>query len=81
VVNTDEEIKTHISREVLKKYCEELPDCSTFLENFFLTCGHYSPLANFLNYIMDLKLYSTTNVHINRNRERLVDAFFDIVEI
>jgi len=81
VVSTDSEIKTTVNREMLKKYCDELPTCRTFLENFFLTCESYSPVENFMNYLRDLKLYSKTNIYIKENGERLVDAFFDILGI
>jgi len=81
VIHADSEIRSTVNRGILKNYCNELPGCSTFLENFFLTCEPYSPLVNFLNYLSDLKLYSTTNKHIKENGERLVDAFFDILGI
>jgi hypothetical protein len=77
----DSEIRSTVNRGILKKYCNEFPGCSTFLENFFTTCEPYSPLVNFMNYLNDLRSYSTTNRHIRDNEKKLVDAFFDIVEI
>lgn len=65
---------------MLKEYCNSFPDCRTFLENFFLTCGPYGPSTNFLNYLMDLDLYGSTRRQIRENRSRLINAFFDIVE-
>lgn len=80
MIKTDE-FKTRIDRDVLKRYCEEFPECSTFLENFFLTCEPYEPIINFENYLTDLELYSPTRRKIRENNQNLIDAFFDIVQI
>ena len=81
VISTDSGIKTTVNRELLKKYCNELPECKNFLENFFLTCEPYDPVVNFINYLRDLKIYSSTNKYIKENGEKLVEAFFDILGI
>jgi len=77
----NEEIKTKINRNALKKYCSELPECRIFLENFFLTCEPYSPIVNFINYVSDIISYSRTHKQIKENWEKLIDAFFDIIDI
>ena len=81
MICTDGIAGTRVNREKLKQYCDELPGCSIFLENFFTTCGDYSPGVNFLNYIQDLDIYSRTNMHIRDNFRKLENAFFDIIEV
>jgi len=63
---------------MLKIWTKQLPGCRIFLENFFGTCSGLPVEANYLNYLMDLKLYSRTNRHIKENPTHLFQAFYEI---
>ncbi len=67
-----------VNRRELERYCSELPGARTFLENFFLSADG-SPLEEaFLNYVMDVRLYSPTNRTIRQNKQKMIQAFSDI---
>ena len=48
------------------------------MANFFSTCEDYAPEINYLNYVRDLRLYSSTNRHIRENLSTLVQGFYEI---
>ncbi|MEW6234949.1 MAG: hypothetical protein AB1656_06145 [Candidatus Omnitrophota bacterium] len=59
----------------LEKYCGELPGARIFLENFFLTSEGMDVPDVFMNYQMDLRLYSPTNKTIRENKPKMYEAF------
>ncbi len=71
-------LTTGVRREVLDRYCKELPGCNRFLGNFFGTCEPFEYGDNLANYLNDLRSYSPTNRHIKDNLPKLVQAFTDI---
>lgn len=62
----------------LARWTQRLPGCSSFLDNFFRTCGDYPPDVNYLNYARDLRLYSPSNRHIRENLPSLMQGFYEI---
>lgn len=70
--------KTSIDEAVLERWATKLPGCRRFLENFFLSCGAYSPKVNYSNYVRDLNIYAATNRHIRDNLSSLITAFHDV---
>jgi len=72
-----EKIRTSVDRDVLRQYCDSIPECRTFLENFFLSCQPFRYEDNLANYQMDLRLYFD-RPHIRKNRRKLEMAFSDI---
>ncbi len=76
MVNVD---KT-ILEEKLKEISEEpdLKRAKRFVENFFYTLGNQSLEEAYLNYLMDLQLYSPTNKAIRENSTYLCFLFKEI---
>ena len=72
-----EETRTFVDRAVLEHYCDSMPECKTFLENFFMSCQSFRYEDNLANYRMDLQLYND-RPHIRKNRRKLEKAFFEI---
>ena len=70
--------RTRVDRAALERYCAKLPDCRTFLENFFGSCGDFGYEVNRANYLLDLELYRD-EPHVQRNRGELERAFTEIV--
>lgn len=48
------------------------------MDNFFSTCQPFSPVANYFNYINDIRLYSATSRAYRDNYRELLLAFHDI---
>jgi hypothetical protein len=59
----------------LENYCSELPGARVFLENFFLSSEGMNVSDTFMNYQMDLRLYSPTNRTIRENKPKMYEAF------
>jgi hypothetical protein len=73
------EARTKVDHHALERACQQLPECRTFLLNFFSTCGDYDVATNKANYLLDLELYHD-KPHIRRNTAALKDAFDAIVQ-
>lgn len=71
--------KTMINHAALKRYCDRLPACARFLENFFLTASGETYGNNLQNYRLDLELYRD-RPHIRKHRTQLERAFFEIAQ-
>jgi hypothetical protein len=48
------------------------------MDNFFGTCGLFDPHINYINYVADLNIYGATTHAYRENREKLLEAFYDI---
>ena len=59
----------------MEKYCSELPGARVLLENFFLSSEGMNVSDVFMNYQMDLRLYSPTNRTISENQPKMYKAF------
>lgn len=70
--------KTVVDSSALERWCEEMPECAEFLENFFGSCGPYEYDTNLVNYLMDLDQQKEIDPRWNEYHSRLVDAFSEI---
>jgi hypothetical protein len=71
------EKKTTINELKLDEWCETLPQCSTFLENFFISCRPYDYLTNLMNYAREIERSVEPNLRQYENQ--LLMAFLEIV--
>lgn len=70
---------TKVNRDVLNEWKQQLPKrLHIFMDNFFLTCEPYSPEFNLVNYRRDIQLYGATTPAYRENRDKLVQAFYEI---
>jgi len=67
-----------VNREALERWCNEIPRCRIFFENFFLSSeGH--PLQHVRgNFKLDLGLYRSTNKGIRENWQKMPKIFKQI---
>ncbi|MBI4739691.1 hypothetical protein HY772_09225, partial [Candidatus Woesearchaeota archaeon] len=71
-------LETIIDEEKLEAWCKRLPQCRTFLENFFMTCGPYAREENYINYRFDIEEYIEVHPSWARYADNLIEAFNDI---
>ncbi len=72
------QIRTAVKASALEKCCEEMPECTEFLRNFFETCKPYHLDTNWANYLMDLEQQREVNPGWNKYYPKLVHAFKEI---
>lgn len=71
-------LTTIVNRETLEEWCRNLPECRTFLENFFSSCQPYTWGINFLNYVRDIEIQTLVEPHWRPYENRLMKAFVEI---
>ncbi|MBI5397882.1 hypothetical protein HZB03_00320 [Candidatus Woesearchaeota archaeon] len=71
-------LETIINEEKLEQWCERLPQCRSFLENFFMTCGPYPRAVNYFNYRLDIVGYIEVHPSWAQYADNLIEAFDDI---
>lgn len=64
----------------LEKWANEIPECEEFLHNFFLS-AQSDKVVSFLNYVLDIKMYSATQKRMKENAHRLLEAFEEIAQM
>ena len=74
------ETQTTINATTLEQYCQRVPDCRRFLENFFGTCESYDVETNRANYRADLEQYRD-RPYIRKHYNTLLRAFDEIASI
>ena len=71
-------VKTAVDTSALEKWCNELPECEEFLQNFFETCRSYDYSTNLQNYLMDINEQRVIDSQWNNYQYKLVKAFGEI---
>lgn len=71
-------LQTNVNASKLEQWCNRLPVCQTFLENFFLSCQPYTWETNYLNYVNDVEGQIGINQDWKLYEEQLMEAFVDI---
>ncbi|NQU78638.1 hypothetical protein HQ545_02615 [Candidatus Woesearchaeota archaeon] len=71
-------LQTIVNNELLNHWCQHLPECKTFINNFFSSCKDYTQQTNFINYMYDLELESEVNPGRKKYESYLIQAFIDI---
>ncbi|PIO06118.1 hypothetical protein COT47_03505 [Candidatus Woesearchaeota archaeon CG08_land_8_20_14_0_20_43_7] len=72
-------LQTIVNKKQLEGWCKLLPDCETFLENFFCSCKPYGLETNLLNYVHDIKSQIAIDPTWQEYKNPLMQAFFDII--
>ena len=72
-------LTTIIDEGKVDEWCSRLPECRTFIENFFFSCQMYDRRTNFINYIFDIAGEIMINPSWNDYVPDLMDAFQEIV--
>jgi len=74
-----ERARTLINKAALEQLCHRLPECRTFLENFFGSCSSFDYDTNRANYLLDLELYKD-RPYVRKHRRALEQAFASIAQ-
>lgn len=70
--------KTIVDEDRLEGWCRALPECRTFMENFFCSCAPYSWETNYLNYESDIATQQRIDPAWKSYEMPLMRAFMDI---
>lgn len=71
-------VKTAVDISALEKWCQELPECADFMNNFFCSCRPYDYDTNLVNYLRDINQQREIDRSWNNYCKRLVGAFGEI---
>ncbi|MEK6938420.1 MAG: hypothetical protein AABX04_05225 [Nanoarchaeota archaeon] len=70
--------RTVIVPSRLEYWCQQLPECRTFLENFFISCRPYSMRVNTINYSRDISRCIEIEPQWKAYQRNLMRAFAEI---
>ncbi len=71
-------LKTIIDEDKLEEWRKRLPECDTFLLNFFYSCKPYPWETNLLNYTHDIETQIEVDPAWKAYEQKLSQAFFEI---
>ena len=70
--------QTVVSDEKLDEWCDRLPECKDFLQEFFYTCSSHPFKENLFNYVHDIRIQQKIDPDWKFYEKELMHAFREI---